>query len=97
MSTSHIKNVLRLGFPSFESDYPDGIHPDYGFMNVNASLARLLNDPSPEAQAEECERIKQRIAANELNQSLGFAGMDAERVHSLRVALELVRNAGRRA
>ncbi|MEE1472801.1 MAG: hypothetical protein UGF86_08105 [Bifidobacterium longum] len=95
MSTLRNANTLEFFFPSVESDYPDGIHPNYGFMNVNASWARILNDRSDAARTEELERIRQILAIDKLGKRLGFAGMDADRVRGVQSAFDRIMQGAR--
>lgn len=89
------KNVPSHGFPSTKFDRPDGFHNLYGPMNAGASLARVLNDRSDTALAEESDRLRQRLGIDEFGKLHGYAGMTTERRREISNAYDQIAGMGR--
>ena len=89
------KNVPSHGFPSTKFDRPDGFHNLYGPMNAGTSLARVLNDRSDTALAEETDRLRRWLVIDVVGIQHGFADITTERRREISNAYDQIAGMGR--
>ncbi|UNL68276.1 hypothetical protein [Bifidobacterium longum] len=64
-------------------------------MNAGTSLARVLNDRSDTALAEESDRLRQRLGIDEFGKQHGYTGMTTERRREISNAYDQIAEMGR--